>query len=168
MKQQKIYMKKQGIYQQYIEAILNEERKKRSELEMQYKEIKNVDIFTIFNSYISDIEKELLGNNAKIIYLNRYIYNRTDIFIETLDNIERFINNIKQIEAQNKDKIAKYNFDTLQGTLSNIRENTRIKLNTCGQRGKEYKISPVKISNLRNLFGAEFWSICCKNFSFVS
>ncbi|MEQ7790361.1 hypothetical protein [Staphylococcus nepalensis] len=95
---------------------------------MQYKEIKNVDIFTIFNSYISDIEKELLGNNAKIIYLNRYIYNRTDIFIETLDNIERFINNIKQIEAQNKDKIAKYNFDTLQGTLSNIRENTRIKL----------------------------------------
>ncbi|MDW8552996.1 hypothetical protein WKW47_00680 [Staphylococcus nepalensis] len=135
---------------------------------MQYKEIKNVDIFTIFNSYISDIEKELLGNNAKIIYLNRYIYNRTDIFIETLDNIERFINNIKQIEAQNKDKIAKYNFDTLQGTLSNIRENTRIKLNTCGKRGKEYKISPVKISNLRNLFGAEFWSICCKNFSFVS
>ena len=128
MKQQKIYMKKQGIYQQYIEAILNEERKKRSELEMQYKEIKNVDIFTIFNSYISDIEKELLGNNAKIIYLNRHIYNRTDIFIETLDNIERFINNIKQIEAQNKDKIAKYNFDTLQGTLSNIRENTRIKL----------------------------------------
>lgn len=128
MEQQKLYLEKNQIYLKYIKSILNEERKTRSELEMQYKEIGNIDIFTIFNSYISDIEKELFGSNAKIVYFNRYIYHSGERYIEDMKSIDNFINEVSEMQQKSSDKIAKYNFDILQRTLANIRENIRIKL----------------------------------------
>ncbi|PTI00121.1 hypothetical protein BU105_07085 [Staphylococcus xylosus] len=116
------------IYKKYIRAILNEDRKKRSELEMQYKEVGKVDVFTIFDKYIRYIERELLRSNAKIVYLNRYIYHKGEHYIEDMKNVDDFINEVREMQQKTKDSIAKYNFDTLQGTLANIRENTRLKL----------------------------------------
>src|SRR5699024_6703501 len=123
------YLDEKGINHQYIQSILNEDRKTRSELEMEYREIEREDIFKLFNQYIKYIEEELLKNNSKIIYLNRYIYNKNGMFIQSSDDIEIFIEHIERIKVKAKDKIANYNFSLLEKTLINIRENFLIDIN---------------------------------------
>ena len=69
---------------------LNENLKKIHELQMIYKEISSVDLYEIFNYYIKCIEEDILNNNNKIVYLNRYLYHNGASFIIEKTNIQKF------------------------------------------------------------------------------
>lgn len=121
---QKECLENQGVYKEFVTSILNENLKKIHELQMIYKEISSVDLYEIFNYYIKCIEEDILNNNNKIVYLNRYLYHNGASFIIEKTNIQKFKDHIIDISNKTHDKVANYNFKILLETLKNIIRNS--------------------------------------------
>lgn len=105
-----------GIYREYIDAILKTDYKTMDKLEQDYIEVLYLNIYEKFNEDIHHVEKALLKNNAKIVELNRYL-RRREIQHTTHNNVQLFKENINKIKAKAKDKITEYNLNALLDTL---------------------------------------------------
>lgn len=105
-----------GIYREYIDAILKTDHKTMDKLEQDYIEVLYLNIYEKFNEDIQHVEKTLLKNNAKIVGLNRYL-RRREIQHTTHNNVQLFKENINKIKAKAKDKITEYNLNALLDTL---------------------------------------------------
>lgn len=105
-----------GIYREYIDAILKTDHKTMDKLEQDYIEVLYLNIYEKFNEDIQHVEKTLLKNNAKIVELNRYL-RRREIQHTTHNNVQLFKENINKIKAKAKDKITEYNLNALLDTL---------------------------------------------------
>lgn len=113
-KKQNESMNSNGIYKQYIDAILNLDRKTMDKLEQDYIEVLYLNIYEKFNEDIDYVKEVLLKSNAKIVELNRYLRSR-DTKHTKQENIKQFKQNINIIKVE--DKITQYNVNALIETL---------------------------------------------------
>lgn len=113
-KKQNESMNSNGIYKQYIDAILNLDRKTMDKLEQDYIEVLYLNIYEKFNEDIDYVKEVLLKSNAKIVELNRYLRSRDKKHTKQ-ENIKQFKQNINIIKVE--DKITQYNVNALIKTL---------------------------------------------------